>query len=241
MSVIKFYPFNEETEKFAPPPKPASKFLPDWYKSQRATAMDDDIALKNGFAASTLKRCMPVFDIMTAGYMLTAPCDIFLDATDPEKLSWSVPQALMQFQGDLFSFHSPEQYETYPFDSSLYHKQLFRVMPTWSIGTEKGYSTIFMNPHHRDDSPLYGVTAIVDTDGFITDGHVSFWVKKGFKGVIRQGTPLLQVIPFKREAWTSEIVDVEESKKALDRQRKDLRSMFVGAYKNKFRAKKEFR
>lgn len=241
MSVIKFYPFSEDTVEFAPPPKPASKFVPEWYKDQKTIAVEDDLALRQGFAASTVKRCMPVFDIMTAGYMLLAPCDIFVDATNPEKLEFNVPQAMMQWKNELFSYHSPEQYDSYPFDSSQYHKQLLRIMPTWSVGTEKGYSTIFMNPHHRDDSPLYGITAIVDTDGFITDGHVSFWVKKTFKGIIKQGTPLLQVIPFKREEWKSELVDAATSSKVLKRQRLDLRSTFSGAYKNKFRSKKEFK
>jgi hypothetical protein len=184
---------------------------------------------------------MPIFDIFTAGYMLVAPCDIYLDATSPEKLEWSIPSGLKQYQSDLFSFHSPEQYENYPVDPDKYHKQLLRIMPTWCVGTEDGYSTLFINPQHIYASPLWAFSAIVDTDKFVTDGHLSFLVEKNFKGVIKQGTPLVQIIPFKREAWESEIMVPEVSTTLFAQQRFQLRSVFTNGYKLKFRSKKEYK
>jgi hypothetical protein len=76
MPNIRFYPFNEHTAEFAPEPKPALRFVPEWYKGQSG-AKDDNWGIPQGFATSTVKRCMPVFDAMTAGYILSAPCDIF--------------------------------------------------------------------------------------------------------------------------------------------------------------------
>lgn len=241
MSVIKFYPYSKETAAFAPLPKPASKFVPDWYRAQPGTAMDEETALRAGFAPNTVKKCMPIFDLMSAGYMLLAPCDIFLDATNPEKLEWQIPGPLGQFKQDLFSYHAPDQYENYPIDKDIYHKQLLRIMPTWSVGTEEGYSTMFFHPHHSDDSPLWAFGALVDTDKFITDGHLSFLVKKDFKGVIKQGTPLLQAVPFKREEWVMEVAEPKESEEVLAAQRLNLRSIFSNAYKIKFRSKKEYK
>jgi hypothetical protein len=78
-------------------------------------------------------------------------------------------------------------------------------MPFWSIQTEKGYSTLIMNPMHGESSPLTAIPGIVDTDGFISEGHFSFIVKSNFKGIIKQGTPLVQIIPFKRDSWTHKI------------------------------------
>jgi hypothetical protein len=34
-------------------------------------------------------------------------------------------------------------------------------------------------------------------------GNIPFFIKEGFSGVIPKGTPIAQVIPFKRESWTS--------------------------------------
>lgn len=240
MPNIRFYPFNDFSVEFAPPPKPASRYIPEWYKVQPGSK-DDEWGIPQGFATSTVKRCMPVFDIISAGYMLTAPCDIFLDATDPEKLSWSVPLDIKKWEKDIFSFHSPEQYENYPINPEEYHKQLFRIMPLYAVGTDPGYSTLFMNPHHTDNSPLWAFSALVDTDKFITDGHLSFLVKKNFKGVIKQGTPLVQLFPVKRESWEMSVETPETSKKAFRKQRHELRSVFTGGYKMKFRSKKEYK
>jgi hypothetical protein len=65
-------------------------------------------------------------------------------------------------------------------------------------------------------------------------------VEKNFKGVIKQGTPFVQVIPFKREPWNMELIEPIEASKEFTRQRINLRSTFVNGYKNKFRSKKEY-
>lgn len=240
MNKIKFYPFSKDTSLFAPPPTPASRFLPDWYRSQKGI-LNYDQTIPHGAVNATVKKCMPVFDILTSGYIIVAPCDIFIDATDPEKLTYSVPLTMKQFQSDMFATHAPEQYSDYPIDASLYHKILFRVMPFWSVGTPDGYSAMFCQPFHREDYGLFAMSAIVDTDKFVTDGHLSFLVKKDFKGVIKQGTPLIQVIPFKRDNWESELVSIEESSNVIAKQRLGVRSMFANGYKDKFRSKKDYK
>jgi hypothetical protein len=184
---------------------------------------------------------MPIFDLLTAGYILTAPCDIYLDASNPERLEWSIPQGLLAHQADMFAVHASEQYDKMPNNKALYHKDLLRIFPFWSVGTPKGYSSIFLQPSYLDSSPLTALQAIVDTDAFITDGHLSFWVEKNFKGIIKQGTPLVQVIPFRRDSWEKDFASVEESEKIFNDQRLKLRSMFSNAYKNIFRSRKEYR
>jgi hypothetical protein len=237
---IKFYPFSEKTISFAPPPIPALKMLPGWYRAQPSEVEEETNLLRGNFAA-TVKKCMPIFDSMTAGYLILAPCDIYLDSTNSEKLEYSVPVSLKMFQSDMFASHDRKQYTNYPIDYSDSHKDLFRIMPFWSIQTEKGYSTLIMNPMHGESSPLTAIPGIVDTDSFISEGHFSFIVKSNFKGIIKQGTPLVQIIPFKRDSWEMEIVSEEESERILSKQRLSLRSTFVNGYKNKMRAKKEYK
>lgn len=238
MKKIKFYPFSEETLAFAPKPEPASKFLPDWYKKMPATVNPE--AMSYGQAGSTVKKCMPVFDLMTSGYILSAPCDIFIDATNPEKIEWSIPSGILSFQGDMFAVHAREQYDKMPINTDIYHKDLIRIFPFWAVGTPKGYSSIFIHPPYMDSSPLVALQAIVDTDAFVTDGHLSFWVEKDFKGIIKKNTPLVQVIPFKRESWSKDIRSAQESEGIFYKQRLRLRSTFANAYKNMFRSRKDY-
>jgi hypothetical protein len=239
MKKIKFYPFSEEALSFVPKPETASKFLPEWYK--KAPSVIDNGGISFGLIGTTVKKCMPIFDLITAGYIIPAPCDIHLDATNPEKLEWSIPAGILSFQGDMFAVHAIEQYQEMPINKDVYHKQLLRIFPFWSVGTDKGYSSIFLNPPYSDSSPLVALQAIVDTDSFISEGHLSFLVEKNFKGIIKQGTPLIQVIPFKREPWEKEIASVENFEEIASRQRLRLRSVFSNAYKNIFRSKKEYR
>lgn len=239
MKKIKFYPFNEGTAIFAPAPVPASKVLPEWYRKQPGIIKNDQAHLA-GEVNATIKKCLAIFDVISIGYMILAPCDIYVDATDPEKLSYSVPLKIKQFQADMFAVHSPEQYDHYPLDKSVYHKQLLRIFPFWSIETPRGYSSLIVQPFHRE-LDTYAIGGIIDTDRFVSEGHLSFLVKSGFKGVIKQGTPLAQVIPFKRDPWTSLLVSFKESIDILSKQRLILRSKFANSYKENFWSKKEYK
>lgn len=240
MNKISFYPFSDKTSQFAPKPVPGTKLVPEWYKRQPGT-IDEPNFIKKGVTSSTIKRCMPIFDYMTAGYIISVPCDIYIDATNPDKIEWSVPQSMTQFGSDMISSHAREQYDHYPVDKDLYHRDLFRIMPFWSLKTPPGYSTIFTHPIHKDPLPFIAIGGLVDTDNFITDGHLSFLIQKDFVGVLKQGTPLVQVIPFLREDWEMEIVEHQQAAREVQEQRLNLRSTFVNGYRNKMRKLKEWR
>jgi hypothetical protein len=242
MAIIKFYPFSEQTEKFAPQPYPASRAVPSWYKAQPGTISDrEEDAIRKGSSTSTIKRCMPIFDAMTAGYIIPFPMDIFIDATNPNKIEWSVPMPMKQYGNDMVSTHAPEQYSHYPIDKDIYHKDLFRIMPFWAVKTDPGYSSLFMHPLHQDELPFWVYGGMIDTDNFITDGHVSMLVKKNFTGIIKQGTPFIQVVPIKRDNYQMEIVDVDIANTEVKKQRLNLRSTFFNGYKQKMRVHKEYK
>ena len=108
------------------------------------------------------------------------------------------------------------------------------------VQTDEGYSTLFTSPMHQGPSPLKAIDAVVDTDNYFTDGHLSFLVKKNFKGTLKQGTPMSQIFPFKREEWTMELVNNFPPKK-IEEQRNKVRSTFQNGYRLKFWQKKTFK
>jgi hypothetical protein len=240
MTIIKFYPYSEDIINFVDPPQPRGKSLPEWYKRQSANLHNDE-DMAAGIAKTTIKKCMPIFDGITAGYLFTMPCDVYVDATDSEKLIYSIPHELNKFKGDIFAAHSRQQYEDYPIDPKEYHRDLLRINPLYVVGTEKGYSTLFTQPLNGDITPIHAFSAILDTDMFISSGYFSFLVKKNFKGIIKQGTPLLQIIPFKREQFTSEVMTPQDTKRVTLKQSLTVRSVFTNGYKNKLRQKKDYR
>jgi hypothetical protein len=64
-------------------------------------------------------------------------------------------------------------------------------------------------------------------------------IKKGFKGVIEAGTPLVQCIPYRRESWEANILEKPDLK-ALNGLSWKLRHKFGGAYKRIMWEKKVF-
>jgi hypothetical protein len=91
---------------------------------------------------------------------------------------------------------------------------------------------------YRNDLPILAMDGIIDTDKYPSRFPHVFFVKSGFSGVIKASTPVLQIIPFRREEYTSEIVelDVEDVKKNHEIQE----TTFSSFYKKNFWTRKRF-
>ena len=220
-----------------PLPEAATRNVPDWYRQQPGVTGDPE-KIENGTMRLTVKKCQAFFDAMAAGYIFKVPVDIFIDTTDG-KFDIQIPGEMQRFRNELIAHHSTEQVSHMPLDTGIYMNMVLRIHPTWMVKTPEGYSTLFMNPMHQPPTPLTAVEAIIDTDKFWSDGHLSFFVKKNFKGIIKQGTPLIQVIPFKRDDWQSELVKDFDPEKT-NMQRRVVRSTFQNGYRTKFWQKKSY-
>lgn len=214
-----------------PEPKPASAFLPEWYKHMDSYMNKEKKPTGNGTSTGTIKRCMPVFDAITAGYIITLPADVFISQKDGQPwYEWA--------NFDLVSFHPVEQAPEHPARNGIpaYPKWI----NPWSIQTPKGYSTFFTQPLHRD-SPFKILDGIVDTDIYTAPVNFPFVLNDpNFEGLIPKDTPIAQVIPIKRDAWKMEIGDIENFKKQ-DRISNLLKTKFFDSYKLQFWTKKEYK
>jgi hypothetical protein len=211
-------------------PIPASESIPDWYKETQSYMNGAKVPDGQGGTTGTIKRCMPVFDAIAAGYLLTLPADIYVSIIDGRQVfQWP--------QFDLIAFHPIEQASGHPDGNGLPYP---KFMNPWGVLTPDGYSILLIQPMHRD-LPFNVLPGIVDTDKYPAPVNVIFSMKDPtFEGTIPKGTPFAQIIPFKREAW--KMVDGGEKELKLLRETKlTLRTKFFDAYKNMFRSKKEFK
>jgi len=71
----------------------------------------------------------------------------------------------------------------------------------------------------------------------VPGGNVPFFFSKDFEGIIPMGTPIAQIIPFKRDDWKSEIINDE-----VNYQSKifNIGRVLNGAYRKKSWKKKKF-
>lgn len=236
--VIKFNSVYPKLINIFPDPEPCSKNIPEWYKKQPGYSNNSKDPV-NGVQQLTVKKCTAFFDMLTSGYVLKCPIDIYIDTTK-EKPEFQIPPQFMNLRTPMIAHHATEQISHYPIDTTNKIDFLFRINMAWLISTPSGYSTLFLNPQHSDKTPLTAISAIIDTDEFQSDGLFSFVVEKGFKGVIKQGTPLIQAIPYKRENWNSVIDKSFDPVEKLRYQRYKIRSVFNSGYKKHFWKRKEY-
>jgi hypothetical protein len=141
---------------------------------------------------------MPVFDMMTAGYHITLPCDVWVK-NDGNNINFKPASDDLH----LVSGQRKDQYENYPI-ANEYYDVVFKWTNNWIVNTPKGWSCLFVHPYHYEDLPFKTLSGMVDTDKYPASVNFPFLFRKDFQGLIPKGTPIVQIIPFKREKMIHE-------------------------------------
>jgi len=211
-------------------PKPSSYFIPEWYKNIESYMGNKKTTNGQGATTATIKKCMPVFDSITSGYIITLPADIMVTLKDGQQyFEWS--------NFGLVSFHPVEQAPDHP---ARKPHQYPKWNNPWAIKTPKGYSTLFVQPFHRE-SVFTILPGIVDTDTYTAPVNFPFVINDpNFEGLISKGTPIAQVIPIKRDVWKMELGGQEELIEQANITTK-LSTKFFDRYKTMFWFRKEYK
>lgn len=212
-------------------PKPASHFLPEWYKKTNSYTNNEKSVDMISTNTGTIKKCIPVFDVLTAGYIITTYVDIYVKKNENGDISY------IQSAGNM-EYHPILQAPYHPFMNQHPYP---KIVNPWSIKTPKGYSILIIPPVHGGNQFIKIAEGFVDTDKYHSAINFPFVLNDvNFEGIIPAGTPMAQLIPFKRDSWKMSFgseEDFKEQKKITDL----IRSNFFDAYKNRFRQKKEYR
>jgi len=190
--------------KYVDPIVPASHALPQWYKD-----MTPDIPGNHSISRSrdgTIKACPAMFDNMAQGYILPLWTDIyvepsgeFIDGKSIPRFAWTKG---IEITHPFLSVGSKQQTAGMPSADAIPSPWL-RLESPWLISTPKGYSTLFIPPFGNADILFEPISGIVHTDIFSTYIKLlTLWKgPEDFQGVIKAGTPMVQMIPFKRESF----------------------------------------
>lgn len=218
MNIIKFEPVFEFAKDV--PPLPAKKQFASWIKNLPP----------NFNGAQTAKKCPPMIDFMTSGYYIRSVGNYHFKRSviDDEENIEIVGDHYMTFQESgrdvaipTLGFHSFDQA---PIVYNGIKKQIWKFYEFWTIHTPPGYSTMFIPPLSFYEQPFEMFPATVDTDD-------NFGVPQSFACIskhqdtgtyewdVKKGDPIAMVIPFKRDAWDHELLDVDYAnrEKALDK------------------------
>ena len=226
--VVKFLPSSSYVEKHVEPPVPTKLSIPQWYKDYPRPELIFD---KNENSPVTnLKSCVPFLDSFTMGYV---------------QRTWSEITVEAQEEGIVFATRNTEPFFTKRETSSVpipeeFYPAEFVWRTPWTAKLPKGYSLLVTHPFNRNDLPFRTLTGIIDSDNFYhtLHGNKPFWIKKSFTGIIPVGTPMYQLIPFKRDSWKSEIEKYDEDyRRGLSLK---LIQVIYNSYRKQFWTKKDF-
>lgn len=180
-------------------PKPSIKSIPEWYKNiARNVDITEEEKKENSKLYSvpmgTIKKCIPVLDALSAGYIYSTPIEL---AFDSESRTFGSNSDIEFVQG-----HDGRQMNGFMVDPS-YIPVAYKWRNLNVIKTPPGWSCLFTHPLNRFDLPFTTLSGVVDTDIHEMPVNFPFLMKQNFNGKIEVGTPLVQIIPFKRTDWKS--------------------------------------
>lgn len=207
-------------------PIPATQTIPEWYKKMPNRRPN----IKRPDSMRTIKKCVPVFDAMSAGYVFSTPCDLYVTQVDGE------PQYETSMLA-VIDYHPQQQANFHPAANGV---QYPKWLNSWGITTPKGYSTLFVPPIHNPNPWFVCLDGLVDTDKYTAPVNFPFVLKDPkFEGLIPAGTPMIQAIPFKRDTW--EVVKgKEKEKEQAEEIRRELNTLFWDRYKTIYRTIKNW-
>lgn len=228
---IKFIPFKPSENGELLKPIPALKNLPDWYKDKSPfTDGKKQKVFPDSTKNITVKWCNPFGDALGTGYFLLLENDVQVTKEDGgHSFVWL--RGGDNFIGD----HSKTQISPDLIPKG-YSDQPWKFLNFWGIETPPGYSTLFTHPMNRSELPFLTLSGVVDTDDYNQPVNFPFVIREDFEGILEAGTPIAQVVPFRRESWKATFEEFDPAKTASIQSkfgRKITRPYKLGYWKRK--------
>ena len=232
---ITFKSITENHYDIAEKPYPAVTAIPEWFKNIKPSTSSEHRNNEPKGQLATVKKCFPILDSLTSGYIIPAPVDLlvrYVGNDDIPTITWN-------------SFNI-NWVETWQLDQSAgfeipdgFNKQIFKLINPWLVQTPKNWSCLFTHPIGYPNLPFRAITGIVDTDKLKTDINQPFVLKKRWEGIIEAGTPIVQIIPFERKDWEMDCKRGVEKDHRLNQEL--LMKKISGSYGKLFHTKKRYK
>ena len=208
---------------------PSRTHVPKWYKdAERYIGGKPQILPSKN---TTVKACVPFLDSLTFGYIITLSMDVLVERKNSViNLSWPTGPEPIQIRDKEGSATIPVPVG-HSSDRFVWKVNIHLELP-------KGYSALITHPLNRHDLPFTTLSGIVDADAGMFPGNLPFFLREDFEGLIPKGTPILQLLPFKRDDWKSE--RLPEVKERTSRLALVSRTVLEGWYKKNGWKKKDF-
>ena len=215
-NVIKFHsvhPANNNSDMYRP--EPVKNHKPQWFLDKDKYSKDSNGKYRTDLFRNretraleihkipSWKSCPAMLDVFSSGYYLFTPTDI----TFKENLQIEYDDQWGNGGGG-WKFCSPRGVEDGMPHPEGYSSNTFAWVPNWKMEVDKDYTVLLTHPININDLPFKTISGFIDASNILMGtGNISFYIKENWTGTIPAGTPYAQVIPFKNDSWSSEIVN----------------------------------
>ena len=164
---------------------------------------------------------------MHEGYIIPLWLDLKISHDRDSGLNWYNKHA---FENTI-SFHDARSIGKMPLHDHSFHTALKFENP-WDIITPPGWSIMVMDPWYHRNIDIEIFPSIVETDSY-HQMNIPFLYHGQGERTFRQGMPLIQIIPFKRETLNKlEVAEMDDQdKEYYDKSRAAERTRQNGWYR----------
>ena len=234
---IEFVALDKYAFEVCPKPFPASQALPQWWKDATPYIKSPEntdgkkIIIENRESNASFKKCTPMLDLLSSGYIvpLWADVQIKIENNGHPLIRWRVLK-------DVFEFHLTQEVEI----PNGYQKTQFKFLNQWIPKLPKGFSALIISCPGYPNTPFRAMQAIIDYDKTTHPLSPPVFLKEGFEGIVEKGTPMFQIIPFKRNNWTSKFSFLEDGYDQINIDR-DVKATLVNNYVKNYWEKKSYK
>ena len=200
-------------------PVPARTEHPAWFRRLPGIDAAELRASNHGL---TVKRCLPFVDALNTGWLLPLAATVRLEISDEGRQV----EAGWEFDTEMVSPHGAFQAAGNPYEP----RPVLKFHNPWTIRTPPGWSCLFVPPLNRPGGLVEVLSGVVDTDTYVAPVNLPFVALAGdWVHTLAKGTPLAQVIPFRRDTVALHGIVRAESDEEADERERIRRSTLAGA------------
>ncbi len=207
MPTIDFHTYDKDTLRNFKPVL-AKSISADWWKKAKVAEV------VSGQVNKTVRSCPAMQDWLSSGYLILANRDLFVKngvtEEDSDSKFYHTEDTILDGMDSYSSATHPhiQMHDAFNYMSTMDApiKDAFKMSNAWCITTPPGYSCFYLDPFLFQNDYFATFQGIIDTDKFNVNkdnSQIILYPKVDHSFVITKGTPICQIIPYKREEWVA--------------------------------------
>lgn len=160
----------------------ASKFIPTWYKETPTSCKPDF------WEINTIKKCPAIIKNLTSGFIMPLWSDLAIDINERKV------RCHFADLDSTVSAHEPAQWQNYKDPSNHVH---LKIADKWKARTKEDIYFLWQEPPYNPSSEHMQIVQGVDNYKYTHSTSINYFLntEKNINFVIKQGTPLVHLLP----------------------------------------------